>query len=320
MNTRKILVAAVIALSMIVVPLLHAEEKGVVTAKDSKEGSPSIVAKVNGAIITSKDLEQIKEMIMARNHMEPNTPEEKKKLETAALDQLIYGELMYEQGVKDTPTDIDQLVSKAVERNRSAFPTPEEYQAAMKKAGLTEDDLKTIARRDIIINHFIEKNIVPTISAVSDKEIEDFYNNNKSSFHAEQRIRASHILVRTEQEAKDILAQLKNGASFEDLAKKYSIDGSAQQGGDLGFFGKNQMVPAFEKAAFALKKGEISDVVETQFGYHIIKVTDIQEPGVIPLKDVKDKIGNFLKTEKIRKAVFEYVTNLRKNAKVEIFI
>ena len=88
------------------------------------------------------------------------------------------------------------------------------------------------------------------------------------------KVRASHILVKTEAEAKDILEELKNGASFGDLAKDRSLCPSKKRGGDLGFFSRGKMVREFEKAAFALKKGELSDVVKTQFGYHILKVTD----------------------------------------------
>ena len=91
------------------------------------------------------------------------------------------------------------------------------------------------------------------------------------------RIRASHILVKTEDEAKKILEEIKNGADFAELAKEHSLCPSKRDGGDLNFFGKGMMVKPFEDAAFALKKGEISEPVETQFGWHLIKLTDIDE-------------------------------------------
>ena len=91
------------------------------------------------------------------------------------------------------------------------------------------------------------------------------------------KIRASHILVKTEEEAKKLLEEIKNGADFAKLASEHSMCPSGRDGGDLGFFGRGMMVKPFEEAAFALKKGEVSEPVETQFGWHLIKLTDIQE-------------------------------------------
>ncbi|MRR07152.1 MAG: peptidylprolyl isomerase, partial [Deltaproteobacteria bacterium] len=115
-----------------------------------------------------------------------------------------------------------------------------------------------------------------------------------------------------------LLKRAKAGEDFAVLAKDNSTCPSAAQGGNLGYFGKGQMVPAFETAAFSLKSGEISEVVETQFGYHIIKVTDKKPAGTVPFAEAKNDIIEYLKTQKIQQDISKYVEKLRKEAKIEI--
>ncbi len=182
------------------------------------------------------------------------------------------------------------------------------------------------------MNHLLEKEIEPQIK-VEDKDISDFYAKNKQEFKQAEAVKASHILIRLPEkadaaarakakaQADQILKQLSSGAKFEDLAKKMSQDpGSAANGGDLGFFSKGQMVPAFENAAFALKPGQTSGVVETPFGFHIIRVVETRPARDLPLEEVKDQIKNYL-TEQMRSAKSEaFIQGLRAKGKVEILI
>ena len=129
-------------------------------------------------------------------------------------------------------------------------------------------------------------------------------------------VHARHILVKTKEEANDIIEQLQNGASFEVTAKEKSTGPSATSGGDLGFFGKGQMVPEFEKAAFSLRKGKFTDTpVKTQFGWHIIKLEDRRKSEPPSFESIKQK----LQTEISQETVAEYVSGLRKEAKIERF-
>jgi peptidyl-prolyl cis-trans isomerase C len=129
----------------------------------------------------------------------------------------------------------------------------------------------------------------------------------------EQEVRARHILVEKEEDAKAILAELKKGADFAQLAKQKSKDPGASEGGDLGYFTKDQMVPEFATAAFKLEKGQISDPVKTQFGWHIIKVEDKRKRQLPEFDKVKDQIETFVQ----RKAQVEFVTKLRAEGKIE---
>ncbi len=151
-------------------------------------------------------------------------------------------------------------------------------------------------------------------TAVTEQAMKKVYEDAVKQMGGDEEVRARHILVPTEDEAKKILADLKKGANFETVAKEKSKDpGAAAQGGDLGYFTKDQMVPEFADVAFKLQKGQLSDPVKSQFGWHIIKVEDKRSKAPPPFEQVKDQVETFVQ----RKAQAEYVTKLREAAKVE---
>jgi peptidyl-prolyl cis-trans isomerase C len=149
---------------------------------------------------------------------------------------------------------------------------------------------------------------------VSEDEIKAVYEEESKKVKETERIRARHILVANEKEANDIAGKIAEGGKFEDLAKQYSLDGSKDYGGDLGYFTAPEMVPAFSKAAFALKKGEVSKPVKTDFGWHIIKLEDRKQGAAQPYDQVRSAIRNVL----VRKKVTETLASLKDKAKVEI--
>lgn len=150
-------------------------------------------------------------------------------------------------------------------------------------------------------------------AALTDSAMKTVYTDASKQITSEQEVHARHILVPTEEEAKKIEEELKKGADFAELAKKESKDPGASDGGDLGFFTKEQMVPDFSKVAFALEPGKISDPVKTQFGWHIIKVEEKRARKAPGFDQVKPQIEQFV----TRKAQAEYVAKLRETAKVE---
>ncbi|NJD91280.1 MAG: peptidylprolyl isomerase [Geobacter sp.] len=309
-------------------PVAKDEAKAVKPAVDPQ----APVAAVGKTVITRGELERAFNVLAAQNRIQPgSTPEEQKKAQLAALDQLIYAELMYQEGLKATPADLEKQVDFKMAQNKGKFNSPADFESALKESGMTEKELAEISRKDIVISYYIDTKIAPTIK-VSDDDIKKFYDENRDRLGEEPQIKASHILIgvdaaatpevkaKAKEKAEAILAQLAAGKDFAEAAKTSSTCPSKEQGGDLGFFGKGQMVPEFEQAAFALKPGEMSGVVETQFGYHIIKVTDKKGGATPKLEELKEKIANFLKGQKTQKAVFDYVTNLKKEAKVEIML
>jgi peptidyl-prolyl cis-trans isomerase C len=167
--------------------------------------------------------------------------------------------------------------------------------------------------KDIIARSVVEK-FVKEGSGVTDDTIRQHYEASKDEYTVEEQVAASHILVRTEQEIQEVVAELKQGKDFAEVAKARSIDGSASQGGALGTFGRGRTVAEFEEAAFALQVGEVSPPVHTQFGYHVIKVTERQPAHVKPLDEVRDEVRNAL----VSQFVDTLLQDLRRAAKVRV--
>jgi peptidyl-prolyl cis-trans isomerase C len=260
------------------------ETKAVAPKVETTVTGKEAVARVNGVAISAQELTRAsKVMLSGQNGMLPSA-DQQKEFEKQALQQLVSAELLYQAGQKLEIKDLDKQVDDKLAQGRAKFGNEEGFAKAMKELDMQEKDLRDYTRRDLIITNFIEKSIVPKVT-VSEEDARKFYNENPDKFTKSEAVKASHILIGVDQKAtaeekkaarekaEKLRKELAGGADFAALAKGNSTCPSSQQGGDLGYFGKGQMVPAFEKAAFALKPGEISDVVETQFGYHIIKLT-----------------------------------------------
>ena len=163
--------------------------------------------------------------------------------------------------------------------------------------------------KDNLLISYAGNKVIANVT-VSDAEIEKYYEENREKFVGEKTVNASHILVATREEALDILAKIKGGElSFEDAAAAYSSCPSKEQGGNLGDFGQGQMVPEFDKAVFAMAEGEISEEpVQTQFGFHLIKLNSKADATVAPLEEIKPQLGEMLLGEK-RRAAYESKIN-----------
>ena len=169
-------------------------------------------------------------------------------------------------------------------------------------------------QQNSVLARSVVRKYVDEKSGVTDEMMRQHYDAHQANYAAEEQITASHILVKTETEAREVLNELKQGKDFEEVAKIKSTGPSGPSGGSLGTFGRGRMVPEFEEAAFALKKGELSEPVQTQFGYHIIAVTDRVEARVKPFEEVKEDIRETLVSEYIDGLLKE----LRSKATVEI--
>ncbi|ACJ81540.1 peptidylprolyl isomerase PrsA [Bacillus paranthracis] len=182
------------------------------------------------------------------------------QMKTQAGKQVLNNMVMEKVLIKNYKVE-DKEVDKKFDEMKKQY--GDQFDTLLKQQGIKEETLKTGVRAQLAQEKAIEKTI-------TDKELKDNY---------KPEIKASHILVKDEATAKKVKEELGQGKSFEELAKQYSEDtGSKEKGGDLGFFGPGKMVKEFEEAAYKLKKDEVSEPVKSQFGYHIIKVTDIKEP------------------------------------------
>jgi len=307
-----------------------APEKKGTTMEQASPGT--VLAKVNGVAITRGDRDRALQEILAqgggRGGQQP-TPEMMPQMENAALDQLINIEVLYQKGKKLTVKDLEQKVDDKVGQTRKQFPSQADFEKALKGANITENKLKDLARRNIVIDNLMQKEVFSKIT-VTEADAKKFYDDNPDKFKMPERTQASHILISADQKAtpedkkkakekaEAIRKRVAKGEDFAAAAKAESNCPSAAKGGDLGYFGKGQMVPEFEKAAAALKLGELSDVVESPFGYHIIKVMDRKPADTVKFAEVKDKIEDYLKSQKAQKPMTDYVEKIKKEAKVEI--
>jgi len=190
-----------------------------------------------------------------------------------------------------------------------------------KNMGLEEDEevLEQIRKitEQILVQTLIEREILDKVK-VSNEEIAEYYEENKNDFIEKEQVHIGNILVETEEEAQDILEQLKAGGDFSEIAKEKSIGPSTAQGGDLGYLTKGTIVSEIEDVVFALEVGEISDVIKTEFGFHILKVLDKRPEIIKPIEEVKEDIIQTLLPIKQKEAFENLLEELKSKTEIEI--
>ena len=194
------------------------------------------------------------------------------------------------------------------------------YNEAVRKKLDRDGDVKKVIReaeKKILIARLLNEEVEEKI-IVNEKDISAYYNANKEKFATPEALRASHILVKTEEEARGILVELSNNRNFEDLARGRSVDPTSKIGGDIGYFTRHQLVPEIEEICFNMQVGEISGIVKTKFGYHIIKLTERKPSRVKELAEVCDGIEQTLKRLKKKVLFNEFVTALKEKAQITI--
>ena len=241
------------------------------------------------------------------------------------IETMIASEIIYQQAEKDKVAPTDEEIQEQIDSFNESIESDTEYQKSLKKMGINEEFLKYQFARDLA-NVNLEEKFEKDVE-ISEDEMKKYYEENKDDFYVDT-VTASHILIKTiddegnelsdtkkkeaKKTAEEALEKVKAGEDFATIAKEYSEDSSASSGGELGTFGRGEMVTAFEDAAFGMKVGEISDIVETEYGYHIIKVTDKVDKQET-YDEVKDEIKSILASEKYT----EYVEKLKNDSTIE---
>jgi len=291
---------------------------------------PAVVARVNGEDVKKEDFERMIKTLETRAG-QAIPPDRRDEILRSSLDQLVVYTLLSQEskarGIKVEDAEIEAKMQEL----RKQFPTQEGFEKALKERSMTAEGLRKDARVDISVTKLMDAE-VGTVPGPSDAEAKDFYGKNPERFKEEESVRASHILIRVDPNAdaatkakakatiESVLKKAKAGEDFAKLAQQYSQDGSAAQGGDLNFFPRGQMVPEFSNVAYALKTGQISDVVTSQFGYHIIKVTDRKPGRVVPFEEAQPQIKQFLEGQKKQEHADAFIAGLKKKAKIEVLI
>ncbi|MFW5742874.1 MAG: peptidylprolyl isomerase [Spirochaetota bacterium] len=293
--------------------------------------SDDLVATVNGAEISREDYEQAVAQTRDRYAQQGQQVAEGdlESFRADILEQLIAEELLFQQAQDEGLSVEDDEVDSQIDQMRAQFEGDEGWQQALETNKVTEEELREQIERNGLIQQLIA-DAVPEPDEVTDEEIESFYEENPEFFEQGEQITARHILIDTQElesdadledarrRAEDVRQELLDGADFATLAEERSEGPSAPQGGDLGTFGRGQMVPAFEEAAFELEEGEISEVVETEFGFHVIQVTEKADTGRAPLDQVSQSIRQYLGQEKQAQVLDDYVEKLREDADVRV--
>jgi peptidyl-prolyl cis-trans isomerase C len=293
--------------------------------KPVPEVIPDVVARVNGVDIPKTDFERlIKQMEMQAGG--PVPANRRDEIYRAMIDRLVtYTALVQEAKARniDVPAaEAKQASDAKIAELRQQIPDQKEFNKALADRNMTLDRLRADIRNDLAINKMMEAEMA-SVPAITDAEVKEFYDKNPDEFSG---VRASHILIRPQgpddeskkkarAAAEDVLNQARAGADFAELARKHSADGSAQQGGDLGFFTKASMVPEFSQAAFALQPGQISDVVETQFGFHVIKAVERKD---VPLEEASARIHDFLTAKRRDEHQQAFVAQVKNKSKIEV--
>ena len=291
---------------------------------------PDVLARVNGEAVTKVDFDRLIKNMELRGD-QPIPAERRDAVYRQVLDELVTYTVLSQETRARQVAVTDEEVESAVKQMRGRMGTDEDFKKALDARGMTLDKLKADTRVDISINKMVEAEVA-TQPAPTDVQVRDFYDKNPDKFKQDEAVRASHILFRVDEnadattkkkamdEAQSVLKQARGGADFAELAKKHSADGSAAQGGDLNFFTRGQMVPPFDQAAFGMKPGEISDIVTTQFGYHIIKVTERRAPSTVPFDQVSDRIKEFLTQQQKQQKADGFIQSLKQKAKIEVLV
>jgi len=276
----------------------------------NKAPSKDIAAIVNGESITLQDI----------NEQYGRVPEEYKQFITKemllnqSINELLLLQEAKKQGISVTAEELSEVMDNLIIQSGLS---KEEFDKTLEEQNLTMGFVEDYYKKQMVINKLLNKTVISKI-IVSVSEIKEYYNNNENEFITPEQVRARHILVNSSEEAESILKELKDGADFIDLAKEKSICPSASEGGDLGYFSKGQMVKEFEDAAFALEVGELSPVVETQYGYHIIKLLDKTPETLKSLEEAMGEIEIILKQEKQNEEIINYLEGLIESADIKI--
>ena len=301
-------------------------------AEDEKMAGAK-AAEINGVIITKKQFEKELnihlERVARQGRQLPDS--QLASLKKDILDGLIERELLYQEsqnaGIKVKQEAIDKQLTDIKKR----FPSDDQFKSALAQMNLTEVEVRTQIARGLAIRELIDQKITSNIT-ITDAQTKAYYDSNPEMFNEPEQVKASHILIKVDPGAAEaqktesrkkietVQQKVKNGDDFGQLAKEFSEGPSKTRGGDLGYFRRGQMVKPFEDAAFAMQKNEVSDIVETRFGYHLIKVYDKKPAKKLAYADVKEKLTERVKQEEVEKQATQYISQLKKEAKIEKFI
>jgi peptidyl-prolyl cis-trans isomerase C len=284
---------------------------------------------VNGTAISQFDFinaMQSYSMELYRKTADQLSAEEIEQVQGLAVEQIVARELIFQSALAEGTIANDEQIKAEMQKVMANFPSEEEFFATLKKAGIDEDSYYRMLRQDLSVKMMTEKKLAGAPSPAAE-EIKAFYDEHPDQMKKPGQVRASHILIKVtednREQAQQKIEALKNevtgdAAQFGDLARQHSACPSKEKGGDLGFFGPGAMVKEFDQAAFSLAPGQISDIVETQFGFHLILVTERKDSESLEFEEVAPQIESFIKDQKGAILLQAWVEEMKEKAEIDI--
>ena len=296
--------------------------------KIDPEADKKIVAKVGDKKITEMDVQRYMKVLLPMNFYHRNVSEEKlKELREKALQYLINRELLYYQakkkGIKIPKEQIDKLMKELEQQYKSK----ENLEKMLKDTGISLKEFRHELEKRLMIDKLIKEYVEVNLA---DEELRQYYEKNKYKFKEPESLKVRYIYVKVDpskpkgrqiakERAEKAYKEIMEGKDFGDVAYRYSDDLSRIKGGEIGFVHKGRFEPKIEEEIYKLKKGEVSKIIETTMGFHIIKVEDKRPERLVPFEEIKDKLRNEL-VEKIRKERFDaLIEDAKKDLKVVIY-
>jgi parvulin-like peptidyl-prolyl isomerase len=279
-----------------------------------------IVAKVNGTTFTQKDLEAEVDRLIPQMTFHRNVPPEKRKnYYGKALDELINRELQYRDAkAKDIKIEKEKIDAQ-LEKFKKRFKSEKEYQAALDKEKSTEEQVRARIEKELLAQAAYTRNVTEP-AKMSEPALKEYYEKNAAKFKQPESAKLRIISTTDEKKAQDILAKIKQGDDFGELAYGLSEDSYRVKSGDVGYIHKGRMLPEIDAVGFKLKVGEVSDIIKAENNWFIIKVEDKKPEHQITFEETKAKLQKELEAERANELKKKWLDDLRAKAKIEILL
>lgn len=278
-----------------------------------------VVARVNGSVLTNKDLESQVDRVIVKTTFHKDVPiEKRKRFYNKAVEELIVRELQYQNGLENGLKPDKARVNAQVDKLKKRF-SAEEYKTSLEKAGMTEEMLRLQIEKEMVIQAIIAKKATET-SPITETAVKDYYEQNISKYKQPETVKLRIISAKNETKANDMLAKIKEGDDFGDIARNMSEDDYRLQNGDTGYFHRGKLLPEIEDIAFKMKVGEISDVFKADDKWVIVKLEDKKPEHQLSFEETKDRLKKEMEAKQEQEFNEKWIAGLKAKAKIEILL
>ncbi|MCD4653473.1 peptidylprolyl isomerase [bacterium] len=302
------------------------------SSKLSLDESNSVVVTVNGRQLTRDQMhrELMNLVLTLGTNMSPRLLEAKKmEFELQAIQNLINTELLVTEARNRGIRIQEEEIQEQIKVLQSSYDSGERFQKELHWREITPDELFAEARQSLLVEKLMDQ-VLHSVPEPSLEEIQEFFSKNSQLFFVPEQVRAAHILIQVSPDDSEVIRKAKreelarireeiiNGAVFEEIAQEHSDCPSKTRGGDLGWFPRERMAQDFSEVAFSLETGTISEIVRTDFGFHIIKVYERREQRVPELHEIQEDLGKYIQDQRRKNSIQAFIEDLRSHAEIDI--